>query len=69
MKYQICIDLTTDANGNMLEENIPLMSSPLFNTEQDADTWYRNCSFDYANLDIIMVMYDNDNNIVDTYVC
>lgn len=68
MKYQICIDLTADIDDKPLEENIPLMSSPLFNTEQDADTWYRNCSFDYANLDIIMVIYDESGNITDTYI-
>lgn len=68
MKYQICIDLTADVNDKPLEENIPLMCSPLFNTEQEADTWYSSCSFEYNNLDIIMVVYDESGNMSDTYI-
>lgn len=68
MKYQICIDLTADVNDKPLEENIPLMCSPLFNTEQEADTWYHSCSFEYNNLDIIMVVYDESGNMLDTYI-
>lgn len=69
MKYQICVDLTADVNNEPLEENIPLMCSPLFNTEQEAKTWRHFCSFEYNNLDIIMVVYDESGNMTDSYIC
>lgn len=69
MKYQICVDLTADVNNEPLEENIPLMHSPLFNTEQEAYTWRHFCSFEYNNLDIIMVVYDESGNMTDSYIC
>lgn len=68
MKYQICIDLTADTNDEPLEENIPLVSSPLFDTKQEADNWYRCCYFEYSNLDIILVTYNEDMQIEDTYI-
>ena len=68
MKYQICIDLTADINGEPLEENIPLVCSPLFDTKEDADAWYRSCYFWYNNLDIILITYNDNKEIEDTYI-
>lgn len=67
-KYQICVDLTCDYDGKRLEENEPIMCSPLFDTEQEADAWYRSCFFDYPHLDIILIVLDEDNQVVDSYV-
>lgn len=63
MKYQICIDLTECG-----VENIPLISSPYFDSEEEADNWYRKLFVHYADLDIIMVIYNDDFTIADTYV-
>lgn len=68
MKYQICIDLTADVNDVPLFENIPLMSSPLFDTIEEADEWYRSCYFEYDNIDIILVKYNEDNQIEDVHL-
>ena len=68
MKYQICIDLTADVNDVPLFENIPLMSSPLFDTIEEADEWYRGCYFEYENIDIILIKYNEENQIEDTYI-
>ena len=68
MKYQICIDLTTDIDGKPLEENIPLVSSPLFETAQEADDWYRSCYFEYDNLDIMLVIYNEEHQIEDVHL-
>ena len=65
MQYQICIDLTTDVNGSPLEENIPLMSSPLFKTKQQATDWYHSSYFEYENLDIILVVYNEEHQTED----
>jgi len=61
--WAIAIDLT-----EVGEENIALIESPRFNTEEEADQWYRQLKVYYANLDIIMIKYDENDNIEDTYV-
>lgn len=72
--WQIAIDLTgTDENGTP-EENLEMIGSPLFKTEEEADTWYRTLEItenDLARinkgLDIIMIHWVN-GEIEDTYV-
>lgn len=72
--WQIAIDLTgVDENGTP-EENLEMIGSPLFETEEEADTWYRTLEItenDLARinkgLDIIMIHWVN-GEIEDTYV-
>ena len=72
--WQIAIDLTgVDENGTP-EENLEMIGSPLFETEEEADTWYRSLEItenDLARinkgLDIIMIHWVN-GEIADTYV-
>lgn len=72
--WQIAIDLTgVDENGTP-EENLEMISSPLFETEEKADAWYRTLEITENNLarinkglDIIMIHWVN-GEIADTYV-
>mgnify|MGYP003308912497 CR=1 FL=1 len=72
--WQIAIDLTgVDENGTP-EENLEMIGSPLFETEEEADAWYRSLEItgnDLARinkgLDIIMIHWVN-GKIEDTYV-
>ena len=68
--WQVSIEVFFECSD---EENKNIVSSPLFNTEAEADAWYRALDFSFTNkayaehLDIIMVHYV-DNKIEDTYV-
>lgn len=67
--WQIAIDLT----GEDQEENIPILSSPVFSTEEQADKWYRTLEIDSElyridkGLDIIVIHWV-DGQIEDSYL-
>ena len=68
--WQVCIDLT----GDDQEENLAMIGSPIFKTEEEADTWYRGLEVDESEihyigkgLDFIMVEWKN-NEIVESYI-
>ena len=68
--WQVCIDLT----GDDQEENLAMLGSPVFATEEEADTWYRGLEVETSDLqrygkglDFIMVHWINDE-VADTYV-
>lgn len=68
--WQIAIDLT----GEDQEENLAMISSPVFETEEQADAWYRGLEIYESEisrygkgLDIIMIHWINDQ-IKDTYI-
>lgn len=68
-KYQICIDLTCDIEGKPLEEAEPIMCSPLYDTEEEADAWYRSCHFEFPYIDIIMIVWDEKAELIlDSFV-
>lgn len=67
MKYQIAIDLTPPYFDCEIE-NEPLLESPKFDTEKEADDWYRGINILSPNLDIIMVIWNEKGEMVDTYV-
>lgn len=63
--WQVAIDLCYKN-----EENQNILNSPLFETEEQADNWYRTLDFstqETFNLDIIMVHYVN-SKIENTYI-
>jgi len=61
--WQVAIDMTEDG-----EENINIINSKIFETEEQADDWYRHIDSDcYPNLDFIMIHWINDE-IEDTYL-
>lgn len=68
--WQVSIDLT----GDDQEENISILSSPIFSTEEQADNWYRSLEIDSSDLqrinkglDIIMIHWV-DGRIDNTYI-
>lgn len=68
--WQICIDLT----GEDQEENLAMLGSPIFETEEEADNWYRGLEIDESEiqrygkgLDLIMVQWINDE-ITESYI-
>lgn len=72
--WQIAIDLTGADENGIPEENLEMIGSPLFKTEEEADAWYRALEItenDLARinkgLDIIMIHWVN-GEIADTYV-
>ena len=66
LRYQVFVELTADANGDPLPENLPLLDSPFFNTIDEADSWYRQLQIHFENLDIILVTLDEQGNIIAT---
>lgn len=66
LRYQVFIELTADANGEPLPENLPLLDSPFFDTMEEADSWYRKLYINYENLDIILATIDEKGDIIDT---
>ena len=66
LRYQVFIELTADANGEPLSENLPLLDSPFFDTMDEADSWYRQLQINYENLDIILATIDQKGDIIDT---
>lgn len=66
LRYQVFVELTADANGEPLYENLPLLDSPFFDTMDEADSWYRQLQINYENLDIILATIDQKGDIIDT---
>lgn len=66
LRYQVFIELTADANGEPLPENLPLLDSPFFDTMEEADSWYRQLQIHYENIDIILATIDQKGEIIDT---
>ena len=64
--YQVFIDLTADANGEPLESNISLIDSPIFETMEETDNWYRGLQINFDNLDIILGILNEEKEIIDT---
>jgi hypothetical protein len=68
LRYQVFIDLTADINDKPLEENLPIIESPLFDTLEEADSWYRQLFVFYSNLDIGMLVRAENGDIIDSWL-
>lgn len=65
MKYKVAIDLTYEG----LEENLSIVESQFFDTEEEADSWYRKLTYIISRSDVIMLIYDDDKKTLkDTYL-
>ena len=66
--WQVAIDIFYTG---LFDENRNVVNSPVFETEEQADAWYRKLDFsetEFAdNLDVIMLHWVN-NEIEDSYI-